>query len=49
MTVDDILLGYGRITGYNAYGNLERGGRVFRVAADGTFQTYIILESELTS
>lgn len=49
VVVDDILLGYGRITGYNAYGHLDRGGRVFRVDADGTFETYVILESEGTA
>lgn len=48
MVVDGILLGYGRITGHNAYGHLERGGRVFRVFADGTFETHVLLESEVT-
>lgn len=47
MMVDGIMLGYGRISGYNAYGHLERGGRVFHVASDGTFQTYVVLESEI--
>jgi len=47
MIVDGILLGYGRITGHNAYGYLERGGRVFHVDASGVFDTYVILESEV--
>lgn len=47
MIVDGILLGYGRITGHNAYGDLVRGGRVFHVDASGVFDTYVILESEV--
>jgi predicted phosphodiesterase len=47
MIVDGILLGYGRITGHNAYGYLERGGRVFHVDESGVFDTYVLLESEV--
>ncbi len=46
---EGILLAYGRITGYNAYGNLERGGRVIEIDDAGTLTTYILLESEVWS
>ena len=43
---DGIYLAYGRITGYNAYGDLERGGRVIAVDATGLMTTSILLRSE---
>lgn len=48
MIVEGIMLGYGRITGYNAYGDLERGGRVFHVDPDGIFDTEVLLIGEVT-
>ncbi len=44
-----IVLAYGRITGHNAYGNLERGGRVIAIDASGIMSTYVLLESEAIS
>lgn len=43
---DGIFLGYGRATGLNGYGYLEKGGRHIEVLPDGTYHTYIISESE---
>jgi predicted MPP superfamily phosphohydrolase len=45
--VDGIMLGYGRITGYNAYGHLERGGRVIYIDQNQEMTTYLILASEV--
>ena len=44
---DGILLAYGRITGYNGYGDLERGGRVIVIDDMGALSSYILLESEV--
>ncbi|MBU1145148.1 MAG: metallophosphoesterase [Firmicutes bacterium] len=44
-----IYLAYGRVSGYNAYGNLERGGRVIEVNENSEMSTYILLESEVSS
>lgn len=46
---DGVMLAYGQITGYNAYGDLERGGRVIHIDSDGVMSSYIVLESEVTS
>jgi predicted MPP superfamily phosphohydrolase len=46
LTMDGIILAYGRITGHNAYGNLERGGRVVFVDASQAMTTYVLRESE---
>lgn len=46
-TKDNILLGYGRVTGFGGYGSLERGGRVIEISNNLEIETYIILESEL--
>lgn len=46
--VDGIMLAYGRATGYNGYGNLERGGRHIEISLDGLLSTSIILNSEVT-
>lgn len=48
-TLDGILLAYGQITGYNAYGDLPRGGRVAHIDKDGILTSYIVLESEVSS
>jgi len=45
--VEGICLAYGRITGYNAYGNLERGGRIVEIDASGVMSTSVLLESEV--
>lgn len=45
---DDILLAYGRISGYTAYGYLERGGRHIEIK-DQLITTYVKLESEVSS
>jgi 3',5'-cyclic AMP phosphodiesterase CpdA len=45
---DDILLAYGRISGYTAYGYLERGGRHIEITNE-VLTTYVILESEVSS
>ena len=44
---EGIMLAYGRISGFNAYGNLERGGRVVEIDAAGTMTSYVLLESEV--
>jgi hypothetical protein len=41
-----IMLVYGRVTGHNGYGNLERGGRVIEISSAGIMTTYVLLESE---
>ncbi|MFA5006657.1 MAG: metallophosphoesterase [Candidatus Izemoplasmatales bacterium] len=43
---EGIMLAYGRISGFNAYGNLERGGRVVAIDAAGAMTSYVLLESE---
>lgn len=48
-TMDGVLLAYGQISGYSAYGNLPRGGRVVEVNNLGVMNTYIIYESEVSS
>jgi 3',5'-cyclic AMP phosphodiesterase CpdA len=47
-TKDDILLAYGRISGYTSYGYLERGGRHIEIK-DQVITTYVKLESEVSS
>jgi len=44
---EGIMLAYGRISGFNAYGNLERGGRVVMIDAAGAMTSYVLLESEV--
>lgn len=45
---DDVLLAYGRISGYTAYGYLERGGRHIEIT-NQVLTTYVVLESEESS
>jgi predicted MPP superfamily phosphohydrolase len=46
--VGDIMLAYGRVTGYNAYGNLPKGGRHIEITVDGVLSTsIIIMDSEV--
>jgi hypothetical protein len=47
--LEGVLLAYGQISGYSAYGNLDRGGRVVEISASGDMTSYILLESEVTS
>lgn len=49
LTMDGVYLAYGQITGYNAYGNLDRGGRVVEISSDGMMTSYILYESEVSS
>lgn len=44
---EGILLAYGRVTGYNDYGDLEKGGRVVEIDSAGELSTTIILEKYL--
>ncbi|MDD4184469.1 MAG: metallophosphoesterase [Candidatus Izemoplasmatales bacterium] len=48
-TLDGVVLGYGRASGYNGYGDLERGGRVVEIDSDQIMTTYVLLESEVSS
>jgi len=43
---DGVLLAYGRVTGYNDYGDLEKGGRIIEIDASGTLSTFIRLEKD---
>ncbi len=47
ITDDDIMLVYGRATGYNGYGTLEKGGRQIEISALGVLSTRVVLESEV--
>jgi len=47
-TVEGVLLAYGRASGYNGYGYLEKGGRVIEIDEQKELVTYILLESEVT-
>jgi len=49
LMMDGVMLAYGQISGYNAYGDLERGGRVVHIDSDGVMTSYIVLESEVSS
>jgi predicted MPP superfamily phosphohydrolase len=46
---DGILLAYGRATGYNGYGSLERGGRTVRIDSEGRLTSSIITGEEIRS
>lgn len=46
-TKDGILLAYGRATGLNGYGNLEKGGRHIEVTAEGELITHVMISSEV--
>ncbi|MBI9010427.1 MAG: metallophosphoesterase [Tenericutes bacterium] len=45
---DDIILAYGRATGFGGYGELEKGGRIIEIQANKEVVTSIILESDVT-
>jgi predicted MPP superfamily phosphohydrolase len=45
---EDIMLAYGRITGFNGYGDLERGGRYIEITSLGEIESSIVLESDLS-
>jgi 3',5'-cyclic AMP phosphodiesterase CpdA len=44
---EGIWLVYGRATGYNGYGNLERGGRHIEISSDSIMSTHVVLGSEV--
>lgn len=44
---DDIILGYGRVSGFGGYGDLEKGARVIEISSTKEINTFIILESDL--
>jgi len=44
-----IMLAYGRASGYNGYGDLEKGGRVINIDASGVLSTEVIAGSEVMS
>lgn len=44
-----IMLAYGRATGYNGYGDLEKGGRSIKIDMSGNLSTVIISGSEVIS
>jgi 3',5'-cyclic AMP phosphodiesterase CpdA len=44
---DGVCFAYGRVTGHNDYGDLEKGGRAIEIDATGTMTTYILLQKEL--
>lgn len=43
-THEGIKLTYGRISGYNGYGNLKRGARIIEIDETRTLSTYLIYE-----
>lgn len=45
-TMEGILLAYGRQTGYNSYGDLDKGGRVIEIDPSGAMTTFILLEKD---
>jgi 3',5'-cyclic AMP phosphodiesterase CpdA len=45
--LEDIMLAYGRATGYNGYGDLEKGGRHIEINLDLELITYIIEGSDV--
>jgi predicted MPP superfamily phosphohydrolase len=45
--IQGIMLAYGRATGFNAYGILERGGRVIEISNANQITTRIVVESEV--
>jgi len=47
LTSDNIMLAYGRATGFNGYGNLEKGGRHIEISSLGVLSSRIVLESEV--
>jgi predicted MPP superfamily phosphohydrolase len=46
---DGILLAYGLISGYNAYGSYDRGGRIIEVSVQGIIHTYVKSHKEVSS
>jgi len=47
---DGVLLAYGQITGYNAYGYLNRGGRVIHIDDLGLMTSFIVyIDEEVSS
>lgn len=46
-TKEGVLLGYGRATGWNGYGNLQKGGRHIEILANGDLRTFIMTGDEI--
>jgi len=44
---EGILFAYGRVTGHNDYGDLEKGGRVIEIDESGAMNTYVLLQKDL--
>jgi len=44
---EGIRLGYGLASGYNGYGNTNKGGRVIEIDADKNMTTYLITDMEV--
>lgn len=46
---DQVLLAYGRSTGYNGYGDLEKGGRHIEISENHTLSSYVKTDSGVSS
>lgn len=44
---DNVLLAYGQASGYNGYGNTNKGGRLIEIDATKTMTTQLILDTEV--
>ncbi|HOJ45381.1 MAG TPA: metallophosphoesterase [Bacilli bacterium] len=44
---DGILLAYGQTSGYNGYGQIERGARIIEVDELGNLTSYLVLDQEV--
>lgn len=44
---EGILFAYGRVTGHNDYGDLEKGGRVIEIDESDAMNTYVLLQKDL--
>jgi predicted MPP superfamily phosphohydrolase len=44
---DGIMLAYGQTSGYNGYGQIERGGRLIDIDSTGALTSHFVLEQEV--
>ncbi len=44
---DGIMLAYGQTSGYNGYGQIERGGRLIEIDASGTLTSHLVYAQEV--
>jgi hypothetical protein len=44
---DGIMLAYGQTSGYNGYGQIERGGRLIEIDGSGNLTSHLVLASEV--